>query len=63
MSLGDWFIVSIDYLPYLLWCDQKGWNRRRWVVMYTHRVKTARLVQTALGNSHLTSSMQCSIIS
>jgi len=28
MSLGDWFIVSIDYL---LWCEQKGWNRGRYI--------------------------------
>ena len=34
-SLGDRFSVNTDYLPYLLRCEKKGWNRGRWVGIYT----------------------------
>ena len=36
-------VTSNDFLGVLIQWEQKGWDRGRWVGVYTQRVKTARL--------------------
>jgi len=61
-------VTSSNFLGRLVQCEQKGWDRGRWVGIYTERVKTAWLcvglavkslsrviAQMVMENSHLTS--------
>ena len=61
-------VTSNNFLGRFVQCEQKGWNRGRWVGMYTQRVKrhgcvwvwlkkflSRVIAQKVLENSHLTS--------